>query len=75
MLYTTQNKIDEYYKALVDRDANYLGKYFVGVKTTGIFCISTCRARKPKKENVAFYTNLEEVKEAGFRACKICKPE
>lgn len=69
-----QVKIDEYYKALVQRDANYLGLFFVGVKTTFIFCISTCRARKPKKENVEFFSNAKDALENGYRPCKICQP-
>lgn len=65
---------DEYYKALCDRDENYLDVFYAGVKTTGIFCVPTCRARKPKKENVDFYHSLQNVLRAGFRPCKVCKP-
>ncbi len=43
-------------------------------KTTSIFCIATCRARKPKFENVEFYSSFKEALAAGFRPCKICKP-
>jgi len=66
--------IKEYYKALVDRDETYLDKFLVGVKTTGIFCISTCRARKPKYENVEFFEDVKDVLRHGYRPCKICKP-
>ena len=48
--------------------------FYVGVKTTSIFCIATCRARKPKLENVEFYTTLKEVLDQGYRPCKICHP-
>ncbi|MEM6803699.1 MAG: methylated-DNA--[protein]-cysteine S-methyltransferase, partial [Bacteroidota bacterium] len=44
------------------------------VKTTSVFCIASCSARKPKKENVIFYTSVEELLQEGFRPCKICKP-
>lgn len=64
----------EYYQALVERDPKFTGVFYVGVKTTGIFCIATCRARKPKFENVEFYTTCKEALEHGFRPCKICKP-
>jgi len=64
----------EYYKALVSRDETYKHKYIAAVKTTGIFCISTCYARKPKFENVEFYKDVASAKAAGFRACKLCKP-
>lgn len=66
--------IQTYYDALVRRDSEYLGIFFVGVKTTSIFCIATCRARKPKFENVTFYTTFKEAMDHGFRPCKICKP-
>lgn len=68
-----EETIKEYYQALVDKNPEYLNKYYVGVKTTGIFCISTCYARKPLKKNVSFYTHKEDVIAAGFRSCKKCK--
>lgn len=74
MLIQNQDQIDKYYQALVDRDTEYIGIFYVGVKTTGVFCISTCRARKPKKKNVVFYTQTSELLQHGFRPCKICKP-
>ncbi len=74
MLITEDKIIKSYYQALIERKPNYVGVFYVAVKTTSVFCISTCRARKPKIENVAFYTQLNEVIEKGFRPCKICKP-
>ena len=64
----------EYYQALLNRDEQYVGVFYAGVKTTGIFCISTCRARKPKEENVEFYSSAREALQHGFRPCKVCKP-
>ncbi len=74
MTITDSPTIDQYYQALIDRDSTYLGVFFVGVKTTSIFCIATCRARKPKKENVTFYSSFKDALDHGFRPCKICKP-
>ncbi len=65
---------DEYYQALLDRNSQYLGVFYVGVKTTRVFCVSTCRARKPKRENVSFYRSSEEAMQHGFRPCKVCQP-
>jgi len=73
MIITAQEKIDEYYQALLDKNPDYLKSYYVGVKTTGIFCVSTCYARKPLKKNVVFYSSKEDVLAAGFRSCKKCK--
>ena len=67
-------KVEEYYQALLARDSQYLGSFYVGVKTTNVFCIPTCRARKPKKENVVFYSTPKEALQHGFRPCKVCKP-
>jgi AraC family transcriptional regulator of adaptative response/methylated-DNA-[protein]-cysteine methyltransferase len=74
MLITDESKINDYYKALVDREPSYVGIFYVGVKTTTVFCIATCRARKPKRENVVFYSSFKEALDAGYRPCKICKP-
>ena len=74
MQITDTKVIDRYYQALLDRNPSYLGSFYVAVKTTSIFCISTCRARKPKLKNVDFFTDLQEVLQQGYRPCKICKP-
>lgn len=69
-----QKQIDSYYEALVNRDSSFVGIFYVGVKTTSVFCIATCRARKPKKENVIFYSEVKDALDNGFRPCKICHP-
>jgi len=74
MLVTDQKMINTYYQALLDKEPSYVGIFYVGVKTTSVFCIATCRARKPKLENVEFYTTLKEALDSGYRPCKICKP-
>lgn len=62
------------YKALVDKDSTYEGSFIAAVKTTGIFCRPTCTARKPKKENVEFYSTAKEAILKGYRPCKVCNP-
>ncbi|WP_305039575.1 bifunctional transcriptional activator/DNA repair enzyme AdaA [Fulvivirga ulvae] len=74
MLVTSDREIQKYYDALVSKDQQFIGVFYVGVKTTGVFCISTCRARKPKLENVEFYTEQIDLLRNGYRPCKICKP-
>lgn len=74
MLIANNEKREIYYKAIKEKDSQFLGTFFFGVKTTGIFCIPTCRARNPKKENVVFYTSSKEMLQNGFRPCKICNP-
>lgn len=65
---------DEMYQALVDRNAQFDGVFFVGVKTTGIFCRPTCTARKPLQKNVRFFAAPADALAAGYRACKRCRP-
>lgn len=64
----------EMYRALLHRDSSYEGIFFAGVKTTGIFCRPTCRAKKPKQENVEYFTSTKEALNHGFRPCKLCSP-
>lgn len=71
---TDNTQCDVWYQALLERASDYTGVFFVGVKTTGVFCISVCRARKPKRENVLFYRHVKDALAAGFRPCKVCRP-
>ena len=65
---------DEMYTALLARDASYDGIFFVGVRSTGIFCRPVCPARKPKRRNVDFYATARDALAHGFRPCKRCRP-
>lgn len=67
-------KDDVFYKALIEKDESFEGVFFVGVKTTGIFCRPTCPARKPKRENVEFFGDTKQAILKGYRACKVCHP-
>ncbi len=62
------------YAALLARDADYDGRVYVGVTSTGVFCRLTCPARKPKFENCRFFSSVAACEAAGFRACKRCRP-
>ena len=68
-----QHKVFE--RARLARDARFDGRFFVGVKTTGIYCRPVCPANLPKRENVAFYPSAAAASEAGFRPCLRCRPE
>lgn len=67
-------EFDEMYSALLNRDSEYDGLFFVAVKTTGVFCRSICPAKKPLKENVSFFEKTCDALAAGFRPCKKCNP-
>lgn len=70
---TAESKV-EYYRALVDKNTEYEGVFYVGVKTTGVFCRPTCPARKPKFENCDFFETAQQALLASFRPCKRCRP-
>lgn len=70
----TNNRNKEYYQALIAKNTEYEGVFYVGVKTTGVFCRPTCSARKPKFENCEFYETAQEALLASFRPCKRCQP-
>ncbi|UUZ79189.1 helix-turn-helix domain-containing protein [Paenibacillus sp. P26] len=63
------------YETILRRDTKYDGRYYVGIKSTGIFCRPSCRSRIPKPENVKVYGSIEEARQAGFRPCKRCRPD
>jgi len=61
-------------EAMLTSDPSYDGVFFTAVRTTGIFCRPTCPARKPKPENVEFFSSADEALAAGYRPCKRCRP-
>jgi AraC family transcriptional regulator of adaptative response / DNA-3-methyladenine glycosylase II len=66
---------DTCYRALRLRDPRFDGRFFVAVRTTGVYCRSICPARCPKLENVEFHRSAASAQEAGFRPCLRCRPE
>ncbi|MEU6788552.1 AlkA N-terminal domain-containing protein [Nonomuraea angiospora] len=66
---------EDAYSVLRSRDGRFDGRFFVAVVTTGIFCRPSCPAALPKRENVRFYPSSAAALEAGFRACKRCRPD
>jgi AraC family transcriptional regulator of adaptative response / DNA-3-methyladenine glycosylase II len=49
--------------------------FFTAVRTTGIYCRPSCPAMTPRRENVVFYATAAAAQQAGFRACKRCRPD
>lgn len=62
------------YDIFQSRNEDYSGRFFMAVKTTGIFCRPGCPARTPKPENCEFFNQAKQAVSAGFRACKRCHP-
>ena len=65
---------DARWAAALARDEAADGRFFIAVKTTGVYCRPVCPGR-PLRKNVVFYDHAEQAREAGFRACKRCKPD
>lgn len=61
-------------QAFFDGDASFDGVFYVGVRTTGIFCRPSCRARKPKREHVEFFAAARDALISGYRPCLRCHP-
>lgn len=64
----------EMQQAYLKRDATYNGVFFLGVRTTAIFCRPTCPARKPLPKNVEYFPTAKAALFAGYRPCKRCRP-
>ena len=65
---------DPRWDAVVGRDHACDGEFVFAVATTGVYCRPSCPARRPRRENVTFYSYPEQAEKAGFRACLRCRP-
>ncbi len=63
------------YQALCTHDVRFDGQFFVGVRSTGIYCRPICPAKTPREENCTFYPHAASAERAGFRPCLRCRPE
>jgi len=62
------------WNAVVARDPAHDGEFVFAVATTGVYCRPSCPARRPRRENVTFFSRPEQAEKAGFRACLRCRP-
>ena len=63
------------YRAVKSRDARFDGVFYTAVRTTGIYCRPSCPARTPHQRNVQFFASAAAAQDAGFRACRRCRPD
>lgn len=57
------------------RDPRFDGRFFVAVRTTGIFCRPVCPARLPDEHNVSYFEFAQQAVEQGYRPCLRCRPD
>lgn len=62
------------WESILHRDASADERLLYGVTTTGVYCRPSCPSRRPKRDNVAFFSSVEAAERAGFRACRRCRP-
>jgi AraC family transcriptional regulator, regulatory protein of adaptative response / DNA-3-methyladenine glycosylase II len=70
-----QDYRERWIRAVQAKDARFDGWFFIGVVTTGIYCRPSCPVVPPKPENMRFYPSAAAAQQAGFRACKRCRPD
>lgn len=66
---------EEMWKAVVDCDNRYDGKFLYAVKTVGVYCHPSCKSRTPLQKNTVFFASAEEAVKSGCRPCKRCRPD
>ena len=66
---------DSCYRALTAHDARFDGRFFVGVRSTGIYCRPVCNVRLPRRENCRFFVSAAAAEVEGYRPCLRCRPE
>ncbi|HEY2459252.1 MAG TPA: bifunctional DNA-binding transcriptional regulator/O6-methylguanine-DNA methyltransferase Ada [Candidatus Acidoferrum sp.] len=70
-----KNSVDHYWRAALSRDPRADGTFVLAVRSTHIYCRPSCPARRPLRQNVAFYRTPQEAEQHGFRACLRCRPK
>jgi AraC family transcriptional regulator, regulatory protein of adaptative response / DNA-3-methyladenine glycosylase II len=66
---------EQRYQAAISKDARFDGVFYIAVTSTGIYCRPSCPAITPKREHMRFHRTAAAAQEAGFRACKRCRPD
>ena len=72
---TSVTGLDLRWKALAARDRAADGTFVYAVTSTGVYCRPSCPSRRPRADRVRFFDTTHEARQAGFRACKRCRPD
>lgn len=68
-------EVDNQWQSVMERDKEADGSFVFAVRSTGIYCRPSCPARRPERANVLFFALPAAAEQAGFRACRRCRPE
>lgn len=71
MPYMTSNSR---WQAVTSRDRSADGAFVYAVASTGIYCRPSCPSRKPRRDRTTFFAGPEQAEQAGYRACRRCRP-
>lgn len=63
------------WQAITSRDPHADGSFVYAVASTGIYCRPSCPSRKPRRDRTTFFPGPEQAEQAGYRACRRCKPD
>jgi len=63
------------WEAVLNRDRGSNGKFVYGVRSTRIYCRPSCPSRRPNRTQVVFFESAGTARQAGFRACRRCRPD
>ena len=66
---------DEMWRAARECDKSSDGEFLYAVKTVGVYCHPSCRSRTPLRRNVVYFADRGQAEDAGYRACKRCRPD
>jgi len=65
---------DKKWEVVLARDSRFDGAFVFAVRSTGIYCRPSCPSRRPNRRHVVFFNLPEAAEDAGFRACRRCRP-
>lgn len=68
-------EVDPRWAAVLARDARADSTFVYSVSTTGVYCRPSCPSRHARPEHVRFHANGDAARQAGFRACRRCRPD
>ena len=71
---TVNKNQQQWWQAVVARDAALDDQFVFAVSSTGVYCRPSCAAKRPRRENVQFFQTPDAAEKAGYRACLRCRP-